>query len=313
MKKTIVNFVILCSFGLITACSTTTIDERPIDNYAIDFSSTTSRAAIQDDFPQGSSFSVWGWYVNQNLQTNNVFDNTEVKLTESGWGYIGTQYWNPNSTYSFYAVHPSKIGSVSSDGVVKIEGFDCSATGDNAVDLMTATSANISYTGGTMDPVNLEFAHELSSIKFNVKVQDGLSATVTEAKLYGVNYKGDYDSSKNPVWQNTIINNANDTKFIYSPENPQPLTAEGIPNIFSDILIIPNDDIENVVFQLTYYYDEYSEMPLVKNIAVKQTNIPSWLKGQVYNYTATIGPNNIQFKPVVTPWGQSTGGIITVE
>lgn len=280
-----------------------------------------SRAAINsaDDFKIGNAFDVWGYYTSPTAGKIDVFkgeNGSGIPVTKSntGWGYAGgDRYWVKEMPYTFYAVYPSELGKLSEDGnTITIDNFNCSATGDDAIDLMTANT-NISYsTEQSPQPVALQFSHELARLKFTVKVENEVTATVTGAKLYGVVYQGNYSSANKTAWTPVASYSESNTTFVYNPTNPQPLTTDGI-NVFPDILIIPNEDIEDAIFELTYYYDEYSQVPVTKKIKVKTTSIPGWTKGQSYSYMVTIGPNNIQFQPVVTPWNTSTGGIITVE
>lgn len=317
MKSSDIKILSLLSLGLFASCSTTVIDEKPVENYAIDFAEVSTRAAIDGSFSIGDSYSVWGWYVvNSSGVQNNVFDKTEVKYDGTSWKYDVTKYWSPDCTYSFYAVYPHSVDSnCTEDGKITIDGFDASTTGEGAIDLMTSKNVVTVNTSAVITPsaVQIPLSHELARIIFAVKAEDGLTVTLTKAKLYGVVYKGDYNSGETPVWTNLQTYYSNDTKFVYAPSSPSPLTQEGIDDVFSDILIIPNEDIEGVIFEITYFYDEFSYVPVTKKISVKHSSIPGWEKGKSYRYTVTIGPNNIQFEPVVTPWNYSTGGIITVE
>lgn len=310
MKKTIVNIVILCSLGLITACSTTTIDEKPIDNYAIDFSSTTSRAAIQGDFPEGSSFSVWGWYVNQNFQTNNVFDNTEVKLTGGQWGYIGTQYWNPNCTYSFYAIHPflKNVTVDNSSRIISLPEFDCTATGTAAVDLMTATMT-VPYEGGTPEPVKLSFKHELVRVSFVAKTTES-TAKVTSATLAGVSSKGSFayntKNTDNPVsWTNLS------SETLFTNSNTVEVDMKGV-SLFDEMLL-PPQTIQNQSASLSINID-YGYQDGEKT---QTGNLPAITleAGKSYTFTLTIeSDGRIHFgAPTISPWQSASGGIIIVE
>lgn len=304
MKANLRTIIGMLGSVVMASCTTTTIDERDITQIPIEFGSSVSRAAV-NVATEMSSFSVWGGYDG----TNNLFEKTTV--TKDGAYEGGTRYWVPDKTFNFYAVHPViENVTVDNSGQISITGFDCSATGTDAIDLMTASRTGMD--GSNPTTVSMQFSHKLSRLKFTVKAEDGVTATVTKAKLYGVIYKGDY-SSTNDTWSNTYKYTETTTTFNYEPENPQPLTTTGIENIFTDILIIPNGNIEETIFELTYFYDEYNQIPVTKRINVKTDQIPGWEKGKNYSYTVTIGPNNIQFQPIVTPWNYSTGGIITVD
>lgn len=300
MKVTLRTIVGLLSSAVMVSCSNVN-DDPSISQTPIDFGTTVSRAAI-DSEKDISSYSVWGGYDKE----NNLFKKTTVYNNGTYEG--GTRYWVPNKTFNFYAVHPVLENvNVEDNGNITINSFDCSATGGAAVDLMTATAPNLSGDGAPI--VEINFSHELSRLKFTVKAEDGVTATVTNAKLYGVIYKADFaKSGQNTTWENPETYDEINTQF--KSETPQSLP---IDNIFSDILIIPDDNLDEVIFELTYYFDENSQSQTTKKIMVKTNSTPSWEKGKNYSYTVTIGPTSIQFQPVVTPWNHSTGGIITVE
>lgn len=124
------------------SCTSTLSDEPATDARAISFTpAAETRAAVEGDFPNGSSFSVWGWYSTDSQITNNVFDGETVTKSGGAWTYTGgTQYWISEMTYNFYGVYPENVGSCEADGTITVTNFDCSATGDAAVDLMTATA-----------------------------------------------------------------------------------------------------------------------------------------------------------------------------
>ena len=129
----------------LAACTTIVVDEPPVDGLvSIGFSpQAETRAAVTGtELPNGSRFNVWGGYGG-----NNVFSGREVTKTANGCIYQGTEYWMPGQTYNFYAVYPAGLKAdavaVTDEGTVTVSGFDCSATGDAAVDLMTASATSV--------------------------------------------------------------------------------------------------------------------------------------------------------------------------
>lgn len=167
------------------ACSSS--DEPAADpSVPVDFSvQTETRAAVTGTtLPDGSLFKVWGGY-----DGNNVFDGREVTKTASGCTYTGTEYWVPGKTYNFHAVYPAELPAgatltVAGDGTVSVSNFDCSATGDAAVDLMTASAPNIEADKiiDSQNPVELTFSHLLSHISFvfDNQLTGGYAAEVTD-------------------------------------------------------------------------------------------------------------------------------------
>ena len=189
IKATMSLVVIL----LLTAACTDELNDRPADTgRAIAFTpAAETRAAVEGSaLPSGSSFSVWGWYGTGNKINKNVFDNITVTESDGTWGYTGgTQYWIPGMTYNFYGVYPASVtASVTNDGIITVEGFDCS----EAVDLMTATATGLS--GDAAQTVAMEFRHQLSKVNIVATVEGG-NCTVTSATFSGMVTKGSYSSS----------------------------------------------------------------------------------------------------------------------
>ena len=128
---------------LLLSCTKTEIMQQESGDGAITFTNVGTKAPVES-FKAGDSFSVWSWRETGNAQYA-VFDATEVSTADgTDWGYSGLQYWLPACTYSFYAVYPAVqdlkegvLAGCTSAGTVTISGFDASAIGPDAVDLMT--------------------------------------------------------------------------------------------------------------------------------------------------------------------------------
>lgn len=321
MKDLKKNIILFCCLGLFSACSTTVID-RPDTGNAIKFVSTTTRAAIENDFPDGSSFSVWGWYINLEGARNDVFTETPVTKNGNEWGYEGTQFWIQDNTYNFYAIYPVGAGTVEQDGTIKVENFDCSETGDGAVDLMTAARQNMN--GSSSQIVNLKFKHLLSRLQFVLKADEATQNIVgninlTNAKLYGLYSKASYygsfistdDENINGSWS-VEGNIGTNEKPNYSHQSKTQVTVDGI-NLFSDeLLVIPSFLNDNVILEISYTIGSVST---TKYFNIGFTQVAEWEAGKSYRYSMTIiDEDHILFdKPSVNPWTSATGGIIIVE
>lgn len=320
MKDLKKNIILFCCLGLFSACSTTVID-KPDTGNAIEFSSTTTRAAIENDFPDGSSFYVWGWYINSEGYPNDVFTETPVTKNGTEWGYEGTQFWIKGNTYNFYAIYPVDAGTVGKDGTIKVENFDCSKTGENAVDLMTAARQNMN--GSSSQIVNLKFKHLLSKLQFILKADRATQDIVgdinlTNAKLYGLYSEASYSGRFNPTDDENINGNWSVEGDIGTNEEPNysqsgtQVTADGI-NLFSDeILVIPSFLNDKVILEISYTIGSVST---TKYFNLGFTQVAEWEAGKSYRYSMTIiDEDHILFdKPSVNPWTSATGGIIIVE
>lgn len=292
------------------SCTSTLSDEPATDARAISFTpAAETRAAVETDFPDDSRFSVWGWYGTDDQITNNVFNGETVTKSGNNWSYDGgTRYWIPEMTYNFYGVYPfypqtssdnGTTATVDNTGKITVTNFDCSATGENAVDLMTATAPGLS--GDAAPTVAMKFQHQLSKINIVGTVEGG-NCTVTSVKFEGMATKGNYNSSDPNKWTTDA------TPDSFTSNVPKTLNTNGV-DLLGNLLLIPQTVTDQ--FNITVNYEMDGETK-TKNISLP-TSIGQWEAGQSYKYTLTFKGNNIIFTVNVASWGHSTGGIITVE
>lgn len=291
---------------LLTAACTDELAENPADGARpIAFTPAAETRAVVEGttLPSGSSFNVWGWYGTGNEINKNVFNN--ITVTESGgsWNYTGgTQYWIPGMTYNFYGVYPaSATASVTTDGIITITEFDCSATGTNAVDLMTATATGLS--GDDAPTVAMKFGHLLAKIEFVGKSEGG-NATINKLVLSNISTQGTYVSSPVPLWSNL-------TSKDITIDSSTDLTLDGV-SVSGDMLLIPQT--LNAP-QLTVTYSTDTETGRTETYTLPVDVVSSWVAGQSYRYTFTVtGGGYIIFDvPTVNKWGSATGGNITID
>lgn len=309
MKDLKKNIILFCCLGLFTACSTTVID-RPDTGNAIKFVSTTTRAAIENDFPDGSSFYVWGWYINSEGYRNDVFTETPVTKNGTEWGYEGTQFWIKGNTYNFYAIYPVDAGTVEQDGIIKVENFDCSGIGEKAVDLMTAKNTGLS--GSSSSTVHLQFKHELSRVNVKVKAEN-TSVTVNGLKIYGISdvgtLKKDYnDNNYSSSWSLNEAITADNTRFTVSAPFKLNETDGWERNAFGDMLLIPQS-LGNAKLYISYRYDG-ATTDRTSTINLNTATTIEWKAGTSYNYSITInGLSNISITVSVNPWEEENTSV----
>lgn len=290
MKKLYARIVPLVF--VLGACSSS--DEPAADpSVPVGFSvQTETRAAVTGTtLPDGSLFKVWGGY-----DGNNVFDGREVTKTASGCTYTGTEYWVPGKTYNFHAVYPAELPAgdtltVAGDGTVSVSNFDCSATGDAAVDLMTASAPDIEADEiiASQNPVGLTFSHLLSNISFVFDNQlTGYVAEVTDISFL-IQVKGYYSSTGASPWTNLTPG------AITLYPSAAPLKVANGSSVTSDpALVIPQSNTGvNVTFTVTIreIIDEAtgSTMTVVKRFTSPlATTDGEWKMGQHYEYKATL-------------------------
>lgn len=311
MKRIPVTLGALSLLLLLTvaSCASTLSDEPTTDACAISFmpAAETRAAVTGTSLPGGSSISVWGWYGTEGTITNNVFDCETVTESGGAWTYGGgSRYWIAGKTYNFYAVYPADVvADVSTEGTITVTNFDCSKTGTEAVDLMTATATGITYTAEqTPQPVAMEFSHLLAKVEFVGKSEGG-NATVNKLVLGGISTKGTYDGSLTPLWGNLTSQEA------ITIDNSTDLTPDG-ENVSDDMLLIPQT---LTAPQLTVTYSTDTETNRTETYTLPIDIISSWMAGQSYRYTFTItGGGYIIFDaPTVNKWGSATGGSITID
>lgn len=269
---------------LLTAACTDELAENPADGARpISFTPAAETRAVVEGttLPSGSSFSVWGWYGTGNEINKNVFNN--ITVTESGgtWGYTGgTQYWIPGMTYNFYGVYPASVtASVTNDGIITVEGFDCS----KAVDLMTATATDLS--GDDALTVAMQFKHELARVKVSVESN---GATVDGLKVYGVGYQGNFNSGNTPKW----------TEIVTATEEKTPLSGETA----QDMLLLPATDLTNAKLKVTYHYG--SDASATRTDEASLTIAGGWAAGQQYHYKASIVAGKLTITITVMDWNE---------
>lgn len=274
------------------ACSSS--DEPAADpSVPVGFSvQTETRAAVTGTtLPDGSLFKVWGGY-----DGNNVFDGRKVTKTASGCTYTGTEYWVPGKTYNFHAVYPAELPAeatlaVADDGTVSVSKFDCSATGDAAVDLMTASAPDIDADEiiARQNSVELTFRHLLSHISFVFDNQTGYAAEVTDIS-FSIRVKGNYNSSTEASpWTNLT------GEITLYPAAAPLKVANGSKATSDPALVIPQSNTGvNVTFTVTIreIIDEdtgSTTMTVVKRFTSPlATTDDEWKMGQRYEYKATL-------------------------
>lgn len=303
------------------ACSSS--DEPAADpSVPVGFSvqTETREAVTGTTLPDGSLFKVWGGY-----DGNNVFDGREVTKTASGCTYTGTEYWVPGKTYNFHAVYPAELPAeatltVAGDGTVSVSNFDCSATGNAAVDLMTASAPDDIKADeiiASQNPVELTFSHLLSHISFVFDNQlTGYAAEVTDIS-FRIQVKGNYNSSTEPSpWTNLYPG----AITLYPAADPEaaPLTVANGSSVTSDpALVIPQSNKGvDVTFTVTIREKINEATGSTTMTVVKRFTSPlattdgEWKMGQRYEYKATLtdklmemeGLTQITLNVTITNW-----------
>lgn len=305
MKRIPVTLGAFSLFLLLTvaSCTSTLSDEPTTDTRAISFMpAADTRAAVTGTLlPDGSSFSVWGWY---DEGTNNVFDGETVTESGGAWTYGGgSRYWIAGKTYNFYAVYPAELltdvkADVSSDGTITVTDFDCSQTGDAAVDLMTATATG---NGSNPAPVALTFNHELARVNIIV-TSEGDAVNISDARLYGISHIGSLNGDE---WNFGRISDVNAPSF---ETESLSIPANDTQDYFlfgGDLLLPPHKSLsDNATLDFSYQYTIGDTTSKSASIKLKTSSVTTWEKGKRYNYRINISRNatNVTLVVEVTNW-----------
>lgn len=303
------------------SCTDTATGEPDTDARAITFTpAAETRAAVETDFPKGSSFSVWGWYSTDDQITNNVFDGETVTKNGGAWTYGGgNRYWIAGMTYNFYGVYPvypktssdnGTTATVDDTGKITVTNFDCSKTGEEAVDLMTATNTRTlsnPIEDDETSAVAMKFQHELCKVAVVVKAEQGVSATINSATLYGIDIQGTLSGGS---WTglDAPVETTNTPFTLSDSKDVNSATPEA--DLFGTLLLIPQGCQE---LKLDIAITRYGEQQEMQTISLG-TSIAQWAAAQSYRYVLTIKANAITFGDfTVEEWGlTNTGGNINI-
>ena len=313
------NYLIIAGIAAATAlaaCSTTVTGsaEDAAPSAAIRFVAAPTKAAVSSQANM-DAFAVWGWYSDDANTSVAVFNETTVIRSSSGqWTYDGTRYWLLGKTYNFTALHPADlpagttVKATADDGSITIKGFDATATGKDAVDLMLATAKDITHEDiDNIAPVGLKFEHLLARVNVLGAVMGGGQMHVKEITLSGIPKEGDYENGQWTTSESTGVISGG--KMLLN------LTTG--TDIFGDLLMIPQR-VGTFTVELSYWENDEEQTDAnlkIASFALPTGEVTEWEAGKSYRYTFTkdVAGNIVFMKPVVTEWNTATGGIITVE
>lgn len=288
------------------SCTDTLGGDPDTDARAITFTPAAETRAAVEGGTLPADFLVWGGY-----STTLLFEGETVH--PNGSYENGTRYWVPG-TYNFYAVYPATIEETTfSNGSLTVENFDCSATGNDAVDLMTAIPPSITYEAGNEpQPVAMEFQHELAKVSIVIHARYA-DVTLQEATLYGIVIQGNMELTTDGVqWTLGKETELTDKPFQYLPNDGHVINMGKEINLWDYLLLIPQS-ISNLKLKLRYIDSSGNESN--SEISLQTPTITQWTAGQSYRYTLSIEPDGILFENLTSDeWGEtSSGGSIPIQ
>lgn len=299
---------------------------------AIDFGVATESRTVVDEAADMRAFSVWGHYVSKAETLVEVFgeigldkENTGVTVSGAGgggWSYEGARYWVEDVSYDFHAVYPVPLeGGLKhaveytvEDGssALSIIGFDASS----GTDLLYAGEKGLRYEATTRGSVPLRFYHLLARVEFVGKLDavaaaNGVTATVTAAKLHGMPKDGTFTSEgfdENDAaatitagWK--PLTNVSDS---YATVTNEPLTTAE-KSLFGDVFVFPGKVRQGYRFDVTYMVDGEQRTQEVDLSTLAQT---TWEPGKVYRYTLTVtAEENLKLVVQVLDWENESASV----
>lgn len=313
-KLQFLMYFIISVFSIFLAVACTSDNDVPFPDSeapSIDFEGSALTRGIVNAADDMSAFDVWGWYspISGTGTARQVFDATLVSRNGTTWTYDNIQRWQQGNSYQFYAIYPSfdaecgyESASCDQNGTFTINNFDCSKTGDEAVDLMTAVRSVECGIDGYPGKVSMPFQHELAKVNIKATVEGG-NAIVTKITFSGMKTGGNYNSAITDRWSDTKSGS-------FINETRQPLDTKGV-DLLGDMLLIPQNVNNDIKLKVEYILDDVQQQT-PKEFTLPAT-VEKWEAGKSYRYTITFKGNNIVFTVNVASWNHSTGGIITVE
>lgn len=277
------------AIALIAAACTQTDDETP-QGRAISFRPAAETRAAVEKGGTPADFLVWGGYGKTHL----LFDGETVH--SPGWNYDGgTRYWVPGN-WNFHAIHPKAAldGKVTFDnGTFTVTGFDASATGTEAVDLMTAT-ASVTCTDTPPTSVELAFHHELARVNVII-VSEGDAVTISKAKLYGISHTGSLNGN---TWALGTVSNSSQPSFTTATleiaDTQEHLLFGG------DLLLPPHNTLgDEATLEFDYQYTTGDTSSKSSTIKLKTASVTAWEKAKRYNYRIKIPRNAVEVELIV--------------
>ena len=260
-----------------------------------------------------TKFNVYGT-VTGTAGTVNIYEGVEVTKTkqngtdiggDDSWWYAAgdAQYWIPGASYNFVAVVDATVATDETTGMpLTLTTQADDATEDNMYlkDMLYATATATVNAEGTpsANPVNFNFSHLLSKVKFTVtsNAMGGYYHTVTGIKVS--NFETGTYTIANGTWVGVT---AKDVGFA-EIENVTSTDTKGKTN--AELLLVPNAASFNVTFTVNLYKND----TWLGTETINKTVETALVKGNSYNFTIACSVGNpIKFGVTNDPtWGDTT-------
>lgn len=339
---------ILCSIAcIVSSCTHGTLDDSgsgkgPELAFAVSGSTRASGA------PAFNVFAVYGDMKRSELDNASlsvIFDRTEVRQTDNGWHYEGTQYWFRKYEYSFVAVTPLTVletanapryskSALSFTYTIPTSGGKLSSSRD-VTDILAATHRRLyevdedAFITTAQTKVTFKFGHILSLVNFAPALDDDIMTSdeyilFRKLELSGFKTKAGFNIL--PASRQTNIQTDDMVVSVDGLEGAGNFTLE-----FAEPVKVLNDrknvsllDEGDAIIMLPQLFDADSEAKVVlfytvnDDPTVKQVAIPlknqKWDSGKSYIYRFTISGRGAFFDTTaITDWEVMDAGNINAR
>lgn len=314
MKKI---FIAIVALAAATACSNSEIVSVNREAIAFDnaFVNNSTRSVVDPSFTNTADgifedFAVYGFVSADNQTPAAIFNGTQVVGPD--WTYDGTQYWIKDATYNFYAVAPKTDGNwTCANGNANNSGLTLAVYNwDGTQDVLFAQAKNIrGKASGENDPVEFNFQHILSKVKFSFTNNYDATNSAIRVKNIMINnaYKMGYvflgTSDNDPTW--TPNQNNADTELEFGNAAVASATADeafakgATVESYNELLLIPG--AVNGGYNVTFNVEVLVNSVVVKtyNHSVNVDFTPA--AGCSYDIAATINAENINPAEALDP------------
>lgn len=337
MRKYFATLVSAAMMVMWSGCSSEVIEEGPDEhNGVIGFGTThvakASKALTNDNF---SKFYVYGTYKpSTSTAAVVVFNGTEVFKTNGNWDYSdgGKRYWVTGQYYNFYAYSSENEKFAAGDGnifnanlndrVLNLVGV--LSDGDHQSDLTFAKTLDqiqekkkdeAGYVAHA--PVNLEFKHILTRVKFQIETHFVADAkyevTISELKIVNFRNKGNFMGT-NEEWDANSVERypASSTPelTLELADKDQSWTVNGADGVISTkpIYMIPFNYAEaNVRLTFKIQVKDQSNQEVLDRTVTAQWQ-PEWKKGTSLNNVIKITGGEVGLDPI-----EFTGSLVSTS
>ncbi len=265
------------------------------------FVDNATRAAADPSTTTGklTAFDVWGFVKEYD---GTVFDDKDVTLTGSTWGYEGTQFWVPNQPYYFAALAPMNSANLDHDlatgDAAKLGLGTLTFTNEDGTEDVLYATAHMTSKGLSTpnDPVKFQFKHLLSKVKFTFKngfITDNTSVKVTNIKMTAP-AEASIDVAQADYSKGWNLENETVTLAF---GDIQKLSAGQDAECADERLTIPatTSYTYNVTFDVELFIGAQSVYTVNKTSTVTGVELEM---GKAYNFSAEINPDNLEFDAI---------------